>query len=173
MTISTATRALTTRPSAAAGWAVELKRAWGTLEVTANPAPLDTFIMCKLPKGAMIVGGALLGDKIDCAVATTACLTVNLGVDKAVLTATGTTVTAASTSTALGTAWALGPDVAAVTGYKPDTGRNQPLGGLLLTDGPLLTSDECNAVISVVTSGQGIVSGTLTMFVDYYMAQHS
>lgn len=173
MTINTATRAGKGTPSAAVGWGQELKRAWGTIEVTANPAPLDTFVMCKLPKGALIMGGALLGDKLDSTGSGSACLTINIGVDKAVTAADGTAVTAASTSTALASAWAIGPDAAAVTGYKPDTGRNLPLGSLLLTNGPLLTSDECNVIVTAVTSAAGLTTGTLTIYVDYNMSQHS
>lgn len=174
MATYTATRAGSTKPSAATGWAVELKRAWGTIEVSSNPAPSDSFVMCKLPKGAMIVGGYLQGDKLDSTGSGSACLTINIGVDKAVTAADGTAVTSASTSNALASAWALGPDAVAVTGYKADAGaRNLPLGSLLLTNGPLLTSDECNAVVTVITSANGLTTGTLTLMVDYYMAQHS
>lgn len=174
MTTYTATRAGAGRQSAATGWAVDTKLAWGTIEVSTNPAPGDTFVMCKLPKGAMIVGGALLGDKLDSTATGTACLSINIGVDKAVILPNGTTVTSASTSNALASSWALGPDAAVVTGYKPaDSVRNVPLGGLLLTDGPLLTTDECNAYVVVITSAQGLTTGTMTLYVDYYMAQHS
>jgi len=173
MATNTATRAGTTKSPAASGWAQSQYRAWGTIEVSTNPAPADTFVMCKLPKGAMIVGGWLKGDKLDSTGSGTACLTINIGVNKAVTTPTGTSVSASSTSNALGASWALGPDAAAVTGYKPETGRNQPLGGLLLSDGPLLVSDDCEAVVTVITSAQGLTTGTLTLFVDYYMAQHS
>lgn len=171
MAINTALRAGLTKPSVAGGLALDLKRAWGTIEVTSNPTIGDTFVMCKLPKGAVITGGYLLGDKLDSVGSGSACLTINIGVDKAVTAADGTAVTASSTSNALASAWALGPDTAAVTGYKPDSGvRNMPLGSLLLTNGPLLTSDECNAVVTVLSSANGLTTGTLTLYVDYYQA---
>lgn len=173
MTVNTATRAGQNKPSISGGLALDVKRAWGTIEVTANPAPLDTFVMCKLPKGAVITGGWLLGDKLDSTGSGSACLTINIGVDKAVTAADGTAVTSASTSNALASSWALGPDAAAVTGYKPDTARNLPLGSLLLTNGPLLLSDECNAIVTVITSANGLTTGTLTLYVDYYQSQSS
>ena len=170
MTINTATRAGTNFVPVTLGWAQDLKRAWGTIEVTSNPTIGDTFVMCKLPKGALIMGGALKGDKLDSTGSGSALMSVNIGLDKAVTCADGTTVTSASTSTALGSAWSLGPDAAAVTGYKPETGvRNVPLGGLILTNGPLLTSDDCNAYVIVNASALAFTTGTLTLEVDYYM----
>lgn len=169
-----ATRAGTRVPSASTGWAQDLKRAWGTIEVSTAPTNGDQYYLCKLPKGAMIVGGYLQGDKLDSSGSGSACLTVNIGVDAAVTTATGTSVTTASTSNALASAWALGPDAAAVTGYKPDAAvRNMPLGSLLLTDGPLLVSDECNVIVKATNTACGFTTGTLTLLVDYYMSQHA
>lgn len=173
MAVNTAIRAGQNKPSISGGLALDTKRAWGTIEVVTNPAPLDTFVMCKLPKGAVITGGWLLGDKLDSTGSGSGCLTINIGVDKAVTAADGTAVTSASTSNALASAWALGPDAAAVTGYKPDVGRNLPLGSLLFTNGPLLTSDECNVIVTVITSANGLTTGTLTLYVDYYQAQSS
>lgn len=174
MTQFTATRANPRAPSAAAGWAQDLKRAWGTIEITAGPITNDTYVMCRLPKGAMIVGGWLQGDKIDSAGSGSACLTINIGVDAAITTAGGTAVTTASTSNALASAWALGPDTAAVTGYKNDSAvRNLPLGSLLLTDGPLLVGDECNVIVKATNTVCGFTTGTLTLLVDYYMSTHS
>lgn len=170
MTVTTAVRAGPTKTVAALGFALDRKTQWGTVEVTANMAPLDTFIMAKLPKGAVIVGGALLGDKLDSTGAGSACLSLNIGVDKAVVLPNGTTVTTLSTSNALAASWGgFGSEGGAVTGYKPEaTGRNLPLGGLLLSDGPLLCTDDCNVVITIITSQGGVVSGTLTLVVDYY-----
>lgn len=173
-TIFTATRAAGRRPSESHGWAADIKRAWGTIEVSTAPINGDTFYMCKLPKGAMIIGGYLQGDKLDSSGSGSACLTVNIGVDAAITTATGTSVTTASTSNALASAWALGPDAAAVTGYKPDSSvRNLPLGSLLLTDGPLLVGDECNVIVKATNTACGFTTGTLTLLVDYYISQLS
>jgi hypothetical protein len=174
MAAFTATRAGIRTPSASNGWAQDIKRAWGTIEVTAAPVNGDTYTMLKLPKGAMIVGGYLQGDKLDSAGSGSACLTINIGLDAAVVTATGTTVTTSSTSNALASAWALGPDTVAVTGYKADTAvRNLPLGSLLLTDGPLFVTDEANVIVKATNTACGFTTGTLTLMVDYYISTHS
>ena len=172
MTAFTATRAGLTKPAASVGWAQDTKTGWGTIEVSAA-APADVFNMVRIPKGAMIVGGRVLGDKLDSTGAGSACMTVNIGLTAAVLTPAGVSVSTASTSNALGAAWAFGSDFSAVLGYKPETGRNLPLGGLLLSDGPLFVQDECWATLTVITSAGGLTTGSLTLQVDYYMAQHS
>lgn len=166
------------RPSISGGLAQDIKRAWASYEygAAAVVAAGDTIIMCKLPKGALIVGGYLQGDQIDSQSTGSFGLSINIGLDKAVVFAAGanagTTVTSASTSNALAAAWALGPDAAVSATYKPDNAvRNLPLGGLLLTDGPLLTTDECNAYVTVRASATGITTGTLTLLVDYYQSQ--
>jgi len=166
-----ATRAGVNKQSAAVGWAQDTKRAWGTYEYGADAVQAvgDTIVMCKLPKGAMIVGGLLTGDKIDSNLAGSALLSINIGIDKAVITPAGTTVTAASTSVALANAWSLGPDAATIVGVNGETGRRMQLGGLLISEGPLLTTDECNAYIVTNATALNLTTGTLNLLVDYYM----
>jgi hypothetical protein len=166
-TTYTATRAASTFPAYQPVGSGSKNTAWGTIELTVNPAPADVFQMCKLPKGAVIIGGRVKGDKLDSTGAGSACMTVNIGVNKALTTPDGTTVTAASTSNALGAAWAFGSDFSAVLGYKPESGRNLPLGGLLLSHGPLTTTEECLGTVTIITSAGGLTTGTLTMEVDY------
>lgn len=170
-TTLTATAALPSSQSRSIGWSHGLKRAWGTLSISTAPVNGDVWYMCKLPKGAMIVGGSLQGDKIDSAGSGSACLTINIGVDASLTTATGTNVTTASTSNALASAWALGPDTVAVTGYKNDTAvRNVPLGSLLLTDGPLYCQDESNVIVKVTNTVCGFTTGDVFLYVDYYIS---
>ncbi len=175
MTVFTATRAGVSKPSVAVGNAQDVKCAWGSFEygASAAPAAADTIIMVKLPKGAVIIGGRLTGDKIDSQSTGSFGLSINIGLDKAVVfkagANAGTTVTSSSTSNALASQWSLGPDAAASTTYKPDNDvRNLPLGSLLYTDGPLLTTDECNVYVTVRASATGITTGTLNLFIDYY-----
>jgi hypothetical protein len=128
--------------------------------------------MAKLPKGAVIVGGALTGGPLDSVGAGSACSTINIGVNKAVVTPLGTTVTAASTSDCLAALWALGSDAVALVGYRSETGRNRPLGALLLSQGPLRCTDDCEAEIIFVTSAGGLnASTTMTLRIDYYMSE--
>ncbi len=162
-------------PTQAAGWSGAQQRVWGTYEVGVTPAAADIIIMCKLPKGAMIIGGAVKGDKLESAGSGSGLASVNIGLDAAVVTPDGTTVTAASTSNCLLAALVLGPDTAAVTGYKPEAAvRNVPLGGLLLTHGPLRTTVEpTNVTVTFTASILALTTGTLMVEVDYYMAEHA
>ena len=92
MTVTTATNASSTQPAVGGGNALTLHSAWGSVSLDTKFAPADTLVMCKLPKGAIIVGGALLGEKWDSSGAGTACMTLNIGVDQEVVTPQGTTV---------------------------------------------------------------------------------
>lgn len=172
----TASRAGATRQTAAAGWAQDLKRQWGAYEfgATEHPTISDTITMVKLPKGALIMGGALKGDKIDSFDTGSALLSISIGLDKGVKLLDGTSVSSNSTTNAFASSWALGTDAGAITGYKPQTGvRNVPLGGLLYTDGPLLVTEEgTNVIVTVRASALALTTGTLLMEIDYYMGQH-
>lgn len=172
MAIFTASRGASSRQAAAEGSAQSKHTAWGTIEVSVLPVLADVYQMCKLPKGAIILGGRLLGDKLGSGTSFgSTCLTLNVGVDCAVTLPNGTAVTTASTSTAMGV---LTPEGAAQN-WKTETGYNQPLGGLLITDGPFTLGDNATASLIVGTAvGSGsFTTGTLTLEVDYYMGTHS
>lgn len=169
-----ATAAGTKVPANSSGWAGEQQTAWGYYEHTVSPAAGDTVVFCKLPKGALVIGGRVKGDKLDSAGSGSSLASINIGLDAAVTTPAGTSVSTASTSNCLLAALNLGPDTAAVTGYKPEAGvRNIPLGGLLLTDGPLLTTAECHAYVTWTASSLAFTTGTMILEVDYIVAQHS
>ena len=169
-----ATRGAVKFPSHSSGWSSNTQTAWGYYEHTVSPAAGDTVVFCKLPKGALVIGGRLKGDKLDSAGSGSSLASINIGLDAAVKTPAGTSVSSASTSNCLLAALNLGPDTAAVTGYKPESGvRNIPLGGLLLSDGPLLTTDECQAYVTWTASSLAFTTGTMILEVDYVMAQHS
>lgn len=168
------TRAGVNFPSRSAGWAGAVHTAWGYYEHTVSPAAADTVVFCKLPKGALVIGGRVKGDKLDSAGSGSSLASINIGLDAAVTTPAGTSVSSASTSNCLLASLNLGPDTAAVTGYKPESGvRNVPLGGLLLTDGPLLTSAECHAYVTWTASSLAFTTGTMILEVDYIVSQHS
>ena len=168
MTVFTATRAGATRAAVGVGNAQDLKVAWGTIEITTNPLLGDSYIMCKLPKGALIVGGRITGDPLDSSGSGSALLGFNCGVDKAVTAADGTAFAATSTSNCLGASMAFGPDAVAVAGYKATNTRNFPFGSVLVTSGPLLTSDDCNVYLIASASALAFSTGTLNVFVEYY-----
>lgn len=65
MTTFTSTRAAAgVQPFKAHGNGI-LQVAYGTIEVAANPADGDIYELCKLPAGAVVVGGALYSDDLD------------------------------------------------------------------------------------------------------------
>jgi hypothetical protein len=171
MTVTTSTRAAATFPVFKPTGSGYRAGAWGTVSLDAKFAPGDTLVMCKLPKGAVIIGGALRGEKWDSAGAGTACMTLNIGVDQPVITPQGTTVSTASTSDCLAAAWAIGSEIAAIPGVHPEaSGRNIPLGGLLVSKGPLTCTEDCNVIIKSITSAATTYTAVVTLTVDYYMA---
>lgn len=162
------------KPANASGWAGTAKVAVGTINSTAALVGGDVYRLCRLPKGAVVVGGRLMSDALVSGTFASQCLTLNVGVDVAVVTILGTSVTTASTSTALGANLAPNSDVVAGTG-SGENAIDIPLGGLLLTDGPFRLTDNGIVYMSVVSSaGAGSqVAGTFSVIVDYFMEQHS
>jgi hypothetical protein len=61
----TATRAATTFPVAAGGSAGAVLSAWGTYDIAAATADGDIIQLCRVPKGATVLGGWLIGEDID------------------------------------------------------------------------------------------------------------
>lgn len=165
------------RPAAAGGLASDLKTAVGTFEygATSSPAAGDTIIMCKVPRGALIIGGALTGDAIEESSAGSGLLSINIGIDKAIITQGGTTYGTTSTSNALASSWNLGSDTLnlLVNGIPTGGKRNIPLGSLLYSEGPLYVTDEANVYITVTSSTFRTTTGTLVLRVDYLQQQHA
>jgi hypothetical protein len=171
MATTTATRAAAGFPVAGGvGNAASKKIAWGSVDISSAPAAADILIMCKLPKGAIIVGGRLLGDRLASGTSGgSSSLGVNIGLDTTFTSRGGTSyATTASMSNVLGTFGPLEGNV--VTGVKPESGYNYSLGGLLMSDGPLTLTGEGNALITISSSATSFITGTLTLEVDYYVA---
>lgn len=174
MTTYVAAAADPKRPASAAGESRSKKVAFGTIEITTAVAAADIITMCRLPKGAVVVGGRILGDKLASgATAASESLTIAIGIDQAAVTGDGTSVGAASmVNSLLGTQILSG---IAVSTTKPETGYNMPLGGLLITNGGFTVGAEANVniVIQASAGGGSFSSGTLSLEVDYYMGQHT
>ena len=172
MTTYTAAAGDPKRPANASGWSRQKQIATGAITLTTLLAATDIVKMCKLPRGAVVTGGRLRGARLASgATAASQSMVLNFGFDVSVTTFTGTNVTTASTSTALGAS--LIPNAAAVTDVK-DSGYNWALGGLLISDGPLTMQDDGTLKITVVASAGGgsFISGTIYMDVEYYMGTH-
>lgn len=169
MTVFTSKQAAPARATNALGWSRAMFKSVGLYEVDVTFTAADKLNMCKLPRGAVITGGWLKGDKLDSAGSGSALASINIGVDCACKTLYDrTSISAASTSIALLDTWSIGPDAAASVhqelGY-----RNVPLGGLLSTVGPLVTQDDCNVYVTWTSSILALTSGTMILEVDYYM----
>ena len=172
MAILYATQARRTVNANAVGHAGGAQVAFGSYE-HADSVSLGSYIyMCKIPKGAYITGGRVTGDPIDSSGSGSALMSIHVGVDKSVTGISGTVYGATSTSNCLVSSLAIGPDAVAVAGYKATNTRNFPFGSVLVTDGPLLTSDDCNVVIAVTASALALTTGTMNVIVEYYMASH-
>jgi hypothetical protein len=157
MADTTATLAGSTYPVYSQGWAHSTKTAHGSVaSIATGPTIGDRFKMVRLPKGAVIVGGHVTGTKMESSTSG-ALLDMDIGVDM------GGTVD----TDQLGNfgVW----NAAAVTGIKPEVGYSMPLGGLLLTTGPVTCTGDYNDVyITVVASALVFSTGSLNLTVHYY-----
>lgn len=158
MTDVTATGAASTTPIYSAGWARTKKTQHGQVtSIAATPTVADRYKMMRLPKGAVIVGGFATGTKMESSTSG-ATLDMDIGIDM------GGTVD----TDQLGNfgVWSAG----AVTGIKPEGSYGMPLGGLLLTTGPVECTGEYNDVyVTVIASATNFVTGSLNLTVDYYV----
>lgn len=134
----------------------------------------DLYYFGKLAKGAVICGGRLYSGRLASGTSiSSCCVDMVLGVDQILANASGTTYSVASLTSGLGH---FGPiNYSTCTSTNPSTniyeqGFTAPLGGLLLTQGPLtVTVDQTNVFATLVVaagSGSGI-SGYLNLDIDY------
>lgn len=158
MTTFTATRGASGVPVAGHGMAGSKKVAYGSISVTTNPLAGDIYELCRLPKGAVVIGGEFFGGAIEAA--TTAARTLDLDLGYA---ANGVD---AVDSDAFGNFGSISPY--AVTGYKPEaTGFRYPLGGVLFTGGPKTLGAETVVQVTCVASATTFTSGILGCVIDY------
>jgi hypothetical protein len=156
MTTFTATRAASTFPVTAITGGV-LNVAYGTIEVAANPVAADIYEMCRLPAGAVVVGGRFLSDDLDTNATETLDLDVGwLGNGTEALDADG-----------LGNFGVMGTDT--VAGVKPESGYNFALGGKLITDGPQAFTAETVIAVTCVATAATFAAGTMSVVVYYYV----
>lgn len=155
MATFTAARAASTFPVAKTVGGGALHAAHGVIEVTAAPAVGDIYQMCRVPAGAVIVGGMIYGDDLDTNVTETLDIDVGWadnGVDVA-------------DPDGLGNLGVMGTDT--VAGVKPEAGYQYPLGGVLITDGPKTLAAETIIQVTVVAAAATFAAGTLAVVVYY------
>lgn len=170
MAINYSVQAAPNRAAKGVGWAQDRKVAWGTYEITdSGPMALNSIIyMVKLPKGALITGGRVYGDPIDSSGSSSALASIHVGLSVGFTAADGTVYGATTATACLTSSLALGPTAVAVTGYKDTNRLNFPFGGLVVTDGPLLLSDDGFAYVTFTASALALTSGALNIEVEYY-----
>lgn len=155
MATFTATRAASTmEPFQPVGSGL-LCAAYGTIEVAANPVAADIYEMCRIPAGAVVVGGRIYSDDLD----TNATETLDLDVGWA---ANGTE---AADSDGFGNLGVMTTDT--VAGIKPESGYNFAFGGKLVTDGPQTFTNETVITVTCVATAATFAAGTLSVVVHY------
>lgn len=155
MATFTATRAASTAPVFRPIGSGLLACAYGTIEVSANPVANDVYEMCRIPKGAVVVGGRVYSDDLD----TNATETLDLDIGWA---ANGVE---AADPDGFGNLGVLGTDT--VAGVKPEAGYNFAFGGKLTTDGPQSFSAETTITVNCVATAATFAAGTLSVVVYY------
>lgn len=155
-TTFTGTRAKGGFPSAGVGDGMSLKVATGTYEITANPTAADIYELCKVPAGAVVVGGWVMADDIDTGTET---LDIDIG-----WKANADEVTDTDGFGNLGT-W----DGDAVNFIKPEVSNYYPFGGVLRTAGPKRFTQETVIQAYCNTTANAGGTGTLSVVVLYFM----
>jgi hypothetical protein len=149
MATLTAARAASTVPAfkTAAGSGI-LCRAYGSYDASTSITTGDVVELCRVPAGAVILGGFLRMEDLD------SNGTETLDVD----------VGTAADSDAFGNFGVQAGD--AVAGYLPEGGVLLPLNGTL-KDGPVSVSAETVVQLTVVAAAATAAAGTITLCVDY------
>lgn len=155
MATFTAARAASTFPVAKPGGAGNLAVAWGVIEVTANPVAADIYEMCRLPAGAVVVGGKIYSDDLD----TNATETLDLDIGWA---DNGTDV---ADPDGFGNLGVMTTDT--VAGIKPEAGYNYDFGGVLVTEGPKAFAAETVVTVTCVATAATFAAGTLSVMVMF------
>jgi hypothetical protein len=155
MATFTAARAASTFPVAKTVGGGVVHAAWGTIEVAANPVAADVYEMCRVPAGAVVIGGQIFSDDLD----TNATETLDLDVGWA---ANGVDV---ADPDGFGNLGVQGTDT--VAGIKPEAGYNYQFGGVLITDGPKTFAAETVIQVTTVATAATFAAGTLSVVVYY------
>lgn len=145
-------RAVSGFPAFSAIGAGILCRAYGHYDFAAEPAAADVLKLCKIPRGATILGGFIrLGD-------------MDTNSDETVDFDVGT----AANTDVLGNFGIQTGD--AVAGYTPEGGILLPLHGELATGGPITVTEETIIQVTFVDDPATFGQGNVTLCVDYVCA---
>lgn len=155
MTTFTAARAASTFPVTKPSTAGVVCAAYGAIAVAVNPVAADIYELCRVPAGAVVLGGILYSGDMD----TNATETLNLslgwednGVDGA-------------SAAGLGLFGVMGTDT--VAGIKAEAGYQYIFGGALITGGPQAFTKETIIAATCVATAATFAAGTLSCVVYY------
>lgn len=154
MATVTAIRAAATFPAFKALGAGVLCAAYGSYDFAAEPAAADILEICKVPAGAVILGGFIRCEDIDSDATETIDIDVGYAANGAV----------AADPDAFGNFGVQTGD--AVVGYLPEGGILLPLHGTL-KDGPVTLTRETTITVTFVDDPATFAAGTVTVVVHY------
>lgn len=154
MVTTTTTRAASNFPAFAALGSGNLCAAYGSNAFTANPSAADIVELCRLPRGAVVLGGFLRMGDMD----TNGSPTLDIDIGYA---ANGAIAAAPTGFGNFGVA-----NGTAVTNYTPEGGSVFPLNGLLAT-GFLTFTAETVVTATVNAVAATFAAGTLSVVVWY------
>lgn len=146
------------------GYHGNLKVAYGTYEIAANPSAADIIQLCKLPAGARVVGGHLYMDEID----TNATETLDIDLGWAANGGSGTYDSADPDG--LGNFGVLQGDAFANPSISATVGSVVPLSGVL-ADGDLPRFTRETQVQAVVNAAAATFTAGAISAVIYYVVQ--
>jgi hypothetical protein len=161
MATSTATRAASTFPVAKNVNAGQLMVAYGTLAVTANPSAADVYEMCKLPAGAVVVGGHVYASDLD----TNATETLDFDLGWAANGGSGTYD--AADSDGLGNFGVQNGDAFAAGNVSNVAGINLPANGLLATGVLPTFTRETKIQLTIVAGAATLTAGSVSVVIFY------
>jgi len=154
MATFSATRSGATLPVFKASGAGIMCAAYGTIEIAANPADGDIYELCRVPAGAIVVGGMIYADDLDTG---TEALDMDIG-----WAANGSD---AADPDGFGNLGVWTGDV--TTDVKPVAGNMFNFQGVLLADGPKTFVNETVIQIEANAAAGTGGTGTLTVVVYY------
>lgn len=161
MATLTATRGASTFPVFKPHGSGIVCAAYGTYALTADPAPADDFTMCRLPAGAVVLGGNLYAADLD----TNAAETLDLDVG---WRANGGTGTYDGVDTdGLGNFGIITGDAFATGNVSNVTGVNYPLAGWLVTGVLPTFTAETEIIVTCVDDTATFTAGSISVVVYY------
>tara|TARA_R110000822_G_scaffold77081_3_gene185098 strand:+ start:51 stop:542 length:492 start_codon:yes stop_codon:yes gene_type:complete len=151
----TSTQAGANYPVAGPGDAFNLKVSTGTYAIAANVEDGDIFEMCKVPAGAVVVGGWLIGADLDTGIEA---LDMDLG--------WASNGTDAADPDGFGNLGVLTGDVSV---HLPVAGLYIPLQGVLQATGPKRFSAETTVQLEANAAATTFAAGTVSVVVLYFI----